>query len=65
MSKESLKNMLLAVISTLDSIELRTDQVQKSAQIHACSMKLSEVAAGLDQIGKEETSNESNNQQGE
>ncbi len=60
MNTGDMKNVLLAVIDTLDAIPLRTDQVQSAAKIHACSMKLAEIASEL----KEDEPNETENRPG-
>lgn len=61
MDSKTMKTILLAVVETLNAVELRTDQVKTAAKIHACSMKLSEVLETV----KEESNSETENQHGE
>lgn len=60
MKTGDMKNILLAVVGTLDEIPLRTDQVQYAARINACSKKLMEIASEL----KEDEPNEAQDQPG-
>ena len=63
MDKNNMKSILLAIVRTLDEIQLRTDQAYSAARINACSKKLSEIVTKLDEV--EETKHDSENQHGE
>lgn len=47
MNTEDLKAILSAIQTTLDGIQMRTDQVKDAAKINACSRKLAEIVNGL------------------
>lgn len=63
MDKNDMKSILLAIVRTLDEIQLRTDQVHSAARINACSNKLSEIVTKMQEV--EETEHAAENQQGE
>lgn len=57
MNTEDLKNVLAAIKTTLDGIQMRTDQVKDAAKINACSRKLAEIVNGLGEK-QDETENQ-------